>query len=117
MQRTKTQVVEGAEGRGENPHLARAFGTQQTRLETAVGHTRACPSDRLAREYQHSTGDSVEDSIRGGFDQWAQTDLVTLLDALLPRPKTCTTLEMTFPGKDSRPAKLSARRSRAGHTL
>ncbi len=34
-------------------------------------------------EYQHSTGNSVQDSARKGFDLWAQTDLVALLDALI----------------------------------
>jgi hypothetical protein len=55
-------------------------------------------------EYQHSTGDSMEDSLRKGFDQWAQTDLVALLDALKPEPKTCPTLNMGFPEKDGKPA-------------
>ncbi len=55
-------------------------------------------------EYQHSTGDNMEDSIRKGFDQWAQTDLVALLEALEPEPKTCTTLKMDFPEKDGKPA-------------
>ena len=54
-------------------------------------------------EYQHSTGNSVEDSVRKGFDLWVQTDLVALLDALQPNPKTCTTLQMTFPEKDGKP--------------
>lgn len=57
-------------------------------------------------EYQHSNGGSVEDSIRKGFDQWTQTDLVTLVDALQEKPKTCTTLQMTFPEKDGKPAYL-----------
>jgi Family of unknown function (DUF6348) len=55
-------------------------------------------------EYQHSTGDNVEDSIRKGFDQWAQTDLVALLEALRPEPKTCTTLKLDFPERDGKPA-------------
>lgn len=55
-------------------------------------------------EYQHSTGNSVQDSARKGFDLWAQTDLVALLDALKSNPKTCTTLQMTFPEKDGNPA-------------
>jgi hypothetical protein len=35
-----------------------------------------------AFEYQHATGDNVEDSLRKGFDQWARTNFVALLDAL-----------------------------------
>jgi hypothetical protein len=44
-------------------------------------------------EYQHSTGDCLDDSFRSGFEQWIQTDLVTLLDALRPNPKICTVLK------------------------
>ena len=55
-------------------------------------------------EYQHSTGDNVEDSIRKGFDQWSETDLAALLDALQPNPKSCTTLKMDFPEKGGKPA-------------
>jgi Family of unknown function (DUF6348) len=55
-------------------------------------------------EYQHSTGDSVEDSIRKGFDQWAHADFVALLESLQPKPQTCTTLRMDFPEKDGKPA-------------
>lgn len=51
-------------------------------------------------EYQHATGDNVEDSIRKGFDQWAQMSLVALLDALQPTPAICAALQKTFPEKD-----------------
>jgi hypothetical protein len=54
-------------------------------------------------EYQHSTGNNVEDSLRKGFDQWAQTDFVALREALQTSPKTCTTLNFSFPEKDGRP--------------
>jgi hypothetical protein len=53
-------------------------------------------------EYQHATGDKVEDSLRKGFEQWAQTGFVALLDALQPMPANCTTLRMTFPEKDGK---------------
>lgn len=83
--------------------------TIQTHHPTLVAHG--------VFEYQHSTGNSVQDSARKGFDLWAQTDLVALLDALKSNPKTCTTLQMTFPAKGRQPGKLSARRSGAGHTV
>ena len=54
-------------------------------------------------EYQHATGDNVEDSLRKGFDQWAQTTFVALLDALQATP-TCATLKMSFPEKGGKPA-------------
>ncbi|MBO0756800.1 MAG: hypothetical protein J2P54_13145 [Bradyrhizobiaceae bacterium] len=53
-------------------------------------------------EYQHATGDNVEDSLRKGFDQWAKTSFVALLDALQPTPASCTSLRMTFPEKDGK---------------
>ena len=55
-------------------------------------------------EYQHSTGNNLDESFRKGFDQWAKTDLTALLEALLPRPEICTTLEMKFPEKEGKPA-------------
>jgi hypothetical protein len=57
-------------------------------------------------EYQHSTGESAADSIRKGFDQWAQVDFPVLIDALLPKPQACTMLEMAFPAKDGAPARV-----------
>jgi len=57
-------------------------------------------------EYQHSTGDTVADSIRKGFDQWVQVDFPPLTDALCPKPQTCTMLEMTFPAKNGAPARV-----------
>ena len=56
-------------------------------------------------EYQHSTGDSVATSISEGFDQWAQTDFVALLDALRPQPASCTTLQFKFPATNDKPAR------------
>jgi hypothetical protein len=57
-------------------------------------------------EYQHSAGDNITDSVSKGFDQWAQTDFVALLEALQPKPKTCTTLEMKFPESESKSARV-----------
>jgi Family of unknown function (DUF6348) len=57
-------------------------------------------------EYQHATGDSVAESIRKGFDQWAQVDFPPLTDALRPKPQTCTMLEMTFPEKAGAPGRV-----------
>ena len=55
-------------------------------------------------EYQHSTGDHVEDSFRKGFEQWVETDFVALLEALKPKPEICTSLEYKFPPKTGMPA-------------
>jgi hypothetical protein len=54
-------------------------------------------------EYQHSAGDNVEQAVARGFDQWVQVDFVPLLEALRPKPSTCTALEMSFPAKDGKP--------------
>jgi hypothetical protein len=56
-------------------------------------------------EFQHAAGKTTQDAIRKGFDQWAQTDLVVLLDALKPTPATCTILQMDLPEREGRPAK------------
>jgi Family of unknown function (DUF6348) len=57
-------------------------------------------------EYQHSTGNSIAESISKGFDQWVQTDFVPLLDALRPEPESCTALEMAFPARGGKPARV-----------
>lgn len=56
-------------------------------------------------EFQHSTGDNLEVAIRGGFEQWAQGDLVTLQDAAREKPETCMTLLMDFPATNEVPAR------------
>lgn len=55
-------------------------------------------------EYQHSTGQNLQDSFRTGFEQWAETDLVPLMEALEAKPATCTVLKMNFPEKDGKAA-------------
>ena len=57
-------------------------------------------------EYQHSTGDTTAESISKGFEQWAQMDFVPLLEALQPKLESCTSLQVTVPANDSKPARL-----------
>jgi hypothetical protein len=57
-------------------------------------------------EFQHATGDTIEDSIRCGVEQWAKTDLVALLDALRPKAETCMTMEISFPEAEGKPARF-----------
>ena len=57
-------------------------------------------------EYQHSTGDSLADSISKGFDQWLQTDFVVLREALRPKPESCMVMEMAFPAQEAKPARV-----------
>lgn len=56
-------------------------------------------------EYQHSTGNTPEESIVAGFDQWLQLDFPVLADALQAEPATCTSMEMTFPGEGEQPTR------------
>ena len=51
-------------------------------------------------EFQHATGDSDLVAIRRGFEEWAQLDLVALMDAEREKPQQCTALEMTFPPRE-----------------
>jgi hypothetical protein len=57
-------------------------------------------------EYQHAAGDTVRDSVGKGIDQWVQTDFVTLLESLLPKPKSCTALVMSFPANGDKRARV-----------
>lgn len=84
-------------------HLQRLHNSGvRTTTTIQVNHPALVPDGIF--EYQHSTGDNVEDSFRKGFVQWAQTDLVALLDALRPETSVCTTLKFDFPEKDGGPA-------------
>lgn len=55
-------------------------------------------------EYQHSNGDDLEGSFREGFVRWAETDFVTLLEALRPKLKDCTSLKLEIPERNGEPA-------------
>lgn len=55
-------------------------------------------------EFQHSTGHTMIAAIRAGFDQWCQTDFVTLADATRAEPSQCMQLVMELPAKGDRPA-------------
>ena len=54
-------------------------------------------------EYQHSMGTTLNESLTKGFEDWAQTDLVALLDALEETPRQCTTMQMTRPAEAEQP--------------
>jgi hypothetical protein len=106
VQSEESWLVERASGFILLPRLVQLEplekGGVQTTTTIQTNHSALVPDGVF--EYQHSTGDNVEDSIRKGFDQWARTDLVALLEALKPEPKTCATLNMEFPEKDGKPA-------------
>lgn len=57
-------------------------------------------------EYQHATGDNVNDSIKKGLEQWVRLDLPVLLDASRQRAETCVALEKSFPAEDGAPDRI-----------
>jgi Family of unknown function (DUF6348) len=101
----KTWLEHGDSGFAILPQLAEFqpldSGGVRTVTTMQLNHPTLVPGGLF--EYQHSTGDNMVDSLTKGVDQWVQTDFVTLLDALRPKPQTCTTMEMTFPAKDGQP--------------
>lgn len=48
-------------------------------------------------EFQHAAGADSAASLRAGFKQWAEGDLVALTDATRPRPEACTFLTISDP--------------------
>jgi hypothetical protein len=104
----KTWLVHDDSGFTIQPQLGRMWlpdgGGVQTITTLQVNHPTLIPAGVF--EYQHSTGDTVRESLAKGFDQWVQMDFVTLLDALQAKPEHCTTMEMTFPAKDGEPDRI-----------
>jgi hypothetical protein len=76
-------------------------GSARTTSTVQIHHPSLVPGGVF--EYQHSFGDTVEQSLRNGFDQWAQVDFVPFLDAALDKPQACTFMVATFPEKDGAP--------------
>jgi len=104
----KTWLEHGDSGFLIQPQLAELQllegGGVRTVTTMQVNHPTLIPAGVF--EYQHSTGDTVVRSLTNGFDQWVQTDFVTLLDALRVKPQSCTMMEMTFPAKDGEPERV-----------
>jgi len=104
----KTWLEHGDSGFAIQPQLGGMQplddGGVHTMTTLQVNHPTLIPGGVF--EYQHSTGDTVGESLAKGFDQWVQTDFVTLLDALRAKPEHCTTMEMTFPAKDGKPERV-----------
>ena len=74
-------------------------GGAQTLTTIQIHHPTLIPGGVF--EFQHSTGNDLSNSIRKGFDQWAQMDLVTLQDATQDQPKSCMTMVMEFPAGET----------------
>jgi len=108
VRREKTWLVHEASQFTLLPKLA-SFqpldkGGVRTTTTIQVNHAVLAPNGLF--EYQHSTGDTMADSIRKGIEQWAQVDFVPLLEALQPQPATCTTLKMSIPAEDGSSPRL-----------
>jgi len=65
-----------------------------------VSHPRLIPNGVF--EYQHALGASLTEALSDGFKQWADLDLVVLVDALSDAPKHCAALELEWPQSDGR---------------
>src|SRR5579864_3292861 len=78
-------------------------GGVQTLTTMQVNHPSLTPGGVF--EFQHSTGNTMAESITAGFDQWAQTDFVPLLEALQAKPGVCTSMEMELPPESGKPAR------------
>jgi len=79
-------------------------GGVRTVTTIQTNHARLVPDGVF--EYQHSAAHSAADAIYKGFEQWVQLDFVPLLEALRPKPGSCTALEMEFPPKEGNPARV-----------
>jgi hypothetical protein len=88
-------------------------GGVQTTTTIQVNHPALIPEGLF--EYQHSTGSNMQDSILKGIEQWAELDLVPLLESLQQQPETCNSLRMSIPAKDGQPAR--ARRAVLGPVM
>jgi hypothetical protein len=104
----KTWLEHGDSGFVIQPQLGGIWplneGGVRTTTTLQVNHPTLIPGGVF--EYQHSTANTVVESLAKGFDQWAEMDFVTPLDALRPEPEHCSTLEKTFPARDGKPARV-----------
>lgn len=56
-------------------------------------------------EFQHSSGGSTIESIAAGFDQWCQSDLVALADAVNPAQGECMSMRYETKAEGDEPAR------------
>lgn len=76
-------------------------GTLRTASTIQCNHPRLFPQGLF--EYQHATGETFDEAVQRGFDQWARTDLLALLDATRDEPQACMSMRMQFGGEDGSP--------------
>jgi hypothetical protein len=78
-----------------------ARGGVQTTSIIRVRHPESFPE--AVFEYQHSTGDSLEQALEGGIEGWVQLDLPPLADATRVTPIDCSSMKLQLPEKDGSP--------------
>lgn len=114
---TNNMVIEKGSGLIFTPSFVSMKPNDDESVQTVstiqINHPELCPKGVF--EYQHATGNNLLESFSKGFDLWAQTDLIPLLDALLQKPLECTTMEFTFPAQGENPERK--RRAVLGPTM
>ena len=73
-------------------------GGVQTSSTIEVSHARLLPTSLF--EYQHATGDDVEQSFRSGFEGWTESDLPVFVDLENAEPETCAELAIELPATE-----------------
>jgi hypothetical protein len=103
----KTWLLHPESGFVIQPQLAEIHlledGGVRTVTTVQINHPTLVPGGVF--EYQHSTGDTIAQSISRGIDQWIRTDFVPLREAVGPTPGSCTALVMEFPAREGKPAR------------
>ncbi|HJU39796.1 MAG TPA: DUF6348 family protein [Tahibacter sp.] len=67
------------------------------RVTTSVDTRCAAFGEHPLTEFLHGAGDTVAAAAVHGYDRWATTDLVALLDAARETPERCMSMSMQFP--------------------
>ena len=74
-------------------------GSVETTTTIEINHPQLCPNGTF--EYQHSLGESVEDSLQKGFASWVDTDLLVFAEAAGEKMEICPTLQFDMPADGS----------------
>jgi hypothetical protein len=75
----------------------------QSTTTIEINHETLCPAGTF--EYQHATGETVDESLESGFGTWADTDLPVLREALSGQFERCMVMSMSFEKRSSVPAR------------
>lgn len=74
-------------------------GKVRTVTTIEINHAELFPKGLF--EYQHAIGDTIEESLQRGFENWLQIDLPVFVAAFRSKQKQLTSLLMEFPAKRS----------------